>query len=339
MSASDATIIHAALLDHLLRKPAGVDVDEAASWLSLSPAQLGEELARLRAAGCELTASSPQHVRLGATGLSAWRDYLAWACPLPGRQRLAEVYHQVASTQDAARRLIGAHGVAADGALAIADEQTAGRGRLGRRWVAPPGACVLVSRGVVAEAAAPLSPDRLAMAAAVAVAAAVEAVTAPSPIPVGIKWPNDLLIDGRKLAGILVEAMTVTHPRHGPLRAAIIGVGVNVNLSLDQLLNAPAELRQRVTSLAMLGRPVDRLLVLAEIVRQLDAWLGECDLPRLLQAWRRRSVTLGRRIVVTHNGDTLAGQVIDVDLAAGLILRTDAGQVVVLPAATTAVVA
>lgn len=331
-------IIHATLLDHLLGAPGGIDVETLAASLDLSPAELRVELQRLCAAGCEIDDALAPQVQMARSGLSSWPDYLAWACPLPNRNRVVEVYQRTGSTQDAARRIAASRGRAADGALAIADEQTAGRGRLGRPWLAPAGACVLVSRVMVADDRAALTPDRLALAAAVAVAAAVEIATAPLPIRPGIKWPNDLVIDGRKLAGILVETCSLPAAREGTLRAAIIGVGINVALAAEQLADAPDELRQRVTSLAMLGRQVDRLRVLTEVVRQLDTWLGEPDPARLLEQWRQRSVTLSGPIVVTHNGQALRGQVVDLDATDGLILRTESGQVVVLPAATTAVV-
>jgi BirA family biotin operon repressor/biotin-[acetyl-CoA-carboxylase] ligase len=139
-----------------------------------------------------------------------------------------------------------------EGAVAAADEQTAGRGRRGRRWVAPPGSAVLFSLSLRPQ----ITPDRLAAFSLVA----AEAVCAAAGPDVAVRWPNDVLAGGCKLAGVLCEL------REGQL---VVGVGINANLAQDQL---PAGTRVPATSLQLLrGAPVDRAMVLADVLWELES--------------------------------------------------------------------
>lgn len=173
-----------------------------------------------------------------------------------GRPR---VHHRRAdSTNERARELAAAG--AGHGTLVTADEQTAGRGRQGRAWVAPPGSAVLMS--VVLRR----SGDLLPLAAAVAVCEAL-------PLAALVKWPNDVWVGGRKVAGILVEGR--------PLEGwAVLGVGVNVSV-----VDFPAELRDRATSLRLSGLDSSNEEVLGRILAGLDRWLERPD-PEVLAAWR-----------------------------------------------------
>jgi BirA family biotin operon repressor/biotin-[acetyl-CoA-carboxylase] ligase len=326
---SDPPIIDAALLHRLLSLEAAATVQDLARQMGSSAVHVQAELRRLGAAGCQFERHPHSGVRLLHTGLGAWVDYLRHQDAR--RTRLMEVYRRTSSTQDAARRLIDSQGHAANGAIVAADEQTAGRGRLGRRWVAPSGSALTFSRASVRRTGDdPLSVDRLTFATAVAVAVAIEQATAPQSVPVRIKWPNDLYVDGRKLAGILVE----THQSsHGP--AAIVGVGINVAMESADLPPDDADLRGRVTSLAMLGRRVDRLSLLAAVIRQMDHAIDGDDVQALLDQWRQRSLLMSRQVELTSNGQRVRGQVVDLDPWHGLIVRSEDGALLHLPAATT----
>jgi len=151
---------------------------------------------------------------------------------------------------------------APEGAVAVADEQTEGRGRLGRRWQAPAGTSVLLSVQL-RPAAAPQRYPELTVLGAEAAAAAIRALTELEPT---LKEPNDVLIGGRKVAGVLGEA--------GEGRV-VLGIGINANVAPEEL---PAEVRIPATSLlAETGRRVDRRLLVAELLAELerryDAWL------------------------------------------------------------------
>ncbi len=335
----------APLLDALLQRREPVAVEALAERLGLASSVVIKELGRLRAAGCPIESHPTGGVALGEAPLPVWLDYLRWSCGANPR-RVIEVYRRVGSTQDVVRRIVESYGWAADGAVAVAEEQTAGRGRLGRTWVAPAGTGAIFSMAhrVPANLAGQGSIDRLTLVTAVAVARAIEAVAGDPripripripQIPVTIKWPNDLLIHGQKVAGILVEAFQTPAMPGGV--AAVIGVGVNVALRPEHLPAGAAPWRGRFTSLILQGVHVERLRVIAAAVRELDRALTQEDVTPLLNEWRRRCPMLGGRVHVQTNGQTLSGQVIDIDPLAGLILRTDGGQIVHLPAEASTV--
>jgi BirA family biotin operon repressor/biotin-[acetyl-CoA-carboxylase] ligase len=297
-----------ALLDRLLREPGMHTIESLSLALRLARADVSGQLQRLREAGCVLDEHPQQGVRLVHSGLATWADYIE-----SRRPRRIEVYRSTASTQDVARRWVESGGDALDGATVVADVQTAGRGRLGRAWVAQPGDALLLS---YVSAAGSLNHDQLTSATAVALAEAIEAV-GPT-LSVRIKWPNDLLVDGRKLAGILVERSR---------GAAIIGIGVNVAATPGQHTDAAC--------LRGLGVTADRLTLLDETLRRLDAALTGAAGGDHVAAWRARCLGFSGPVRLQSDGRIVEGEVLDVDPAQGLLMRTRDGAIVHLPAATT----
>ena len=175
--------------------------------------------------------------------------------------RFGQVYRYAEITPSTQRMLADDE---AEGAVAVAEEQTEGRGRLGRNWEAPAGTSVLVSVLLLPTVAASRLPE-LSLVAGNAVAEAILEVTGIEP---AIKFPNDVLIGGRKVAGILAESSE---------GRVVLGIGVNANQTLEQL---PAKAQTEPTSLRLeLGKPVSRLRLLAAILLQLerayDAWVKE----------------------------------------------------------------
>ncbi|HEU5347144.1 MAG TPA: biotin--[acetyl-CoA-carboxylase] ligase [Ktedonobacterales bacterium] len=221
------------------------------------------------------------------------------------------IYHQaIESTNSEAMALARRGG--AEGTLVTTDNQTAGRGRLGRVWLSLPNeqlALSLVLRP-------PFSPHFLVMASALAVAEAIEATTGLRP---GIKWPNDVQIDGRKVCGILIETSEAI---------AVLGIGINVNGSLASI----PELAGRTTTLAdALGHPLAREPLFIELVRRLDGLYvalrtgGEQAQRQLREAWRARLVTLGQHVTILQTGRTITGIAEDVDATGGLVVAADDG--------------
>ena len=206
------------------------------------------------------------------------------------------VHHRLTdSTNERAKELALAG--APHGTLVTADDQTAGRGRQGREWTAPPRSAVLMSV-VLREL-----DEMLPLTAAVAVAEAV-------PGDVTIKWPNDIWIDGRKVAGILVEG----RPQEG---WAVLGAGLNVSTEAF-----PAELAGSATSLRLSGIEGDTESVLASILRQLDEWLGAPP-ARVLDAWRSRDALEGQRVRWTGGEGVADG----IDDSGALVVETSTGAV------------
>ncbi len=239
---------------------------------------------------------------------------------LAGPDGIAAVeWHPVVDSTNAVAAAAAARGAPEIGVV-VADAQTAGRGRHGRRWQSPPGASLLLSllvRPVVPPAAVSLLPLLTGLALA-------ETVDRCGPaLPVALKWPNDLLLGSRKAAGILVEGL--------PGGAAVVGIGVNVDW---RGVERGAELAG-ATSLAEAGAAVDRWALLADLVsgfaRRYRAWQA---LPAaFLDGYRARCTTLGRPVMVTRRaGDTVTGVATAVRVDGALIVRVDDGGTVAVTA-------
>ena len=207
------------------------------------------------------------------------------------------------STNERARALAAAG--AAHGTLVTAAEQSAGRGRQGRRWSAPAGQALLMSLVLRRP------PRLLPLAAAVAVAEVARD-------DARIKWPNDVLLDDRKVAGILVEG----RPQEG---LAVLGIGLNVAIRLDHL---PDELRTTATTLGLAPPDVER--VLGRLLEALEGWLGRGE-RAILEAWRARDALRGRDVRWAGGTGRAAGIDDDgrllVDVAEGRRTALDAGEV------------
>ncbi|MGC8462406.1 MAG: biotin--[acetyl-CoA-carboxylase] ligase [Acidimicrobiales bacterium] len=214
---------------------------------------------------------------------------------------------------------------APDGVVVVADHQSAGRGRLGRRWEAPPGACLLAS--VLVRPHLPLS-ERYLTTACVALAAA-EAAAEVGGVVLGVKWPNDLLAsDGRKVAGVLAEA-------EGD--AVVVGIGVNVTWPTDDAdLAEPAlaDLAGRATSLvALAGRVVPRGELLDGLLAALEPRAAALDEPagrrRLAAELRSACTTLGARVRVDLADEHIWGTAVDLTADGRLVVETTTGRQVV----------
>ena len=204
------------------------------------------------------------------------------------------------------------------GAVAVTDHQTAGRGRLGRRWEAPPGTCLLVSvllRPV-------LEPDRLHLGTALVALAAADACQRAAGVVPAVKWPNDLLSGGRKLAGVLAESDPAAPGGPPGSVAVVVGVGVNVTW--------PGPEGAGGTSLSdEAGRPVDREVVLAAFLaamRRRSPALGSPAGRRALAGeLRRRCSTVGSPVRVALAGRQVVGTAVDLTDAGHLVVETAAG--------------
>jgi BirA family biotin operon repressor/biotin-[acetyl-CoA-carboxylase] ligase len=199
---------------------------------------------------------------------------------------------------------------AVDRTVVVAEHQTAGRGRRGHRWEDEPGANLLLSivvRPRLALAGLPM----FSYVAAIAAADALASVTGLTP---RLKWPNDVLLGGRKIAGILLESRT------GPEPVVVTGIGANLN----QRRFAP-ELADRATSVWLeTGHPVDREAVLAALLAAFDGWRGQLEAEGfgpVRARWLALSDTIGRLVHV----DGLTGRAADLDAGGALVLETTAG--------------
>jgi BirA family biotin operon repressor/biotin-[acetyl-CoA-carboxylase] ligase len=231
---------------------------------------------------------------------------------------------------------------AAEGLVVVAERQTAGRGRLGRTWSSPPRAGLTTSlllrpgRPDTARGWSPASPGRYGWLPLLAGVALAEAVTRLTELDTELKWPNDLLVHGRKCAGILAEAVPTGGSGEPP--AVVVGIGLNVTLRLDEL---PALVPGPdgtpglpATSLALAGAAAtDRDPLLRALLRSMAAWYirwrdagGDAEASGLREAYTQRCASLGRPVrALLPDGTELAGTATAVDGDGRLMLRTATG--------------
>jgi BirA family biotin operon repressor/biotin-[acetyl-CoA-carboxylase] ligase len=221
--------------------------------------------------------------------------------------RSFEFYPQIGSSNDRAAEWL-AQG-APSGSIVVADEQTKGRGRLGRVWYAPPGTALMFS---YLFHPIPEELSSVGMMGALAVCEAVEFFG----VKAGIKWPNDVQVEGRKLCGVLPEASW----QDGRLIGVVLGIGLNVSIDF---VGMPFE--ALAISLQDLIGVVDRLEVLTRLLERLDHGSERLASDDLFAAWRERLVMLGRQVSVTTVSGTVQGIAEDVERKGALLIRDEAG--------------
>jgi BirA family biotin operon repressor/biotin-[acetyl-CoA-carboxylase] ligase len=223
---------------------------------------------------------------------------------------------ETGSTNDRAREL--ALGGAPHGTVVVAEQQTAGRGRQGRTWTSPPGAALTLSAVVRA------SRDKLALLPFATALAVCETAEEVAPVRCEVKWPNDVWIEGRKTAGILIE----TRLQEG---WAVVGIGLNVDTAADEF---PAELRETATSLRVAtGGGIDREAALAALFDRLRVWTDELDHgEQVLSAFRERDALCGRTITWTKDGREMSGEARGIEEDGTLVVFTGDGERVQLDA-------
>lgn len=235
-------------------------------------------------------------------------------------ERPFKFFERVGSTQDIARDwALDARDPAPQGAAVIAEEQTAGRGRQGRAWFSPPGSSVMVSVVLRPD----LPPERIPRCTMVGGLGVMETLRPLLGEAVALKWPNDVLVRGKKLCGVLAEATWIG----SQLGAVIVGIGINVRTPFDETLV------QVATSLeAELGRTVDRHNLLRDLLARIDHWAAQVNDPALFAAWRAQLGTLGKRVTVYTEPSVFpsphySGVAESVDADGALLVRLDSGEV------------
>jgi len=210
-----------------------------------------------------------------------------------------------------------------DGTVVAAEFQSAGRGRQGRRWLAPRGSSILLSVLLIEPADSP----RIAQAALLAALAAAEAVETETACRPALRWPNDLVIGGRKHGGGLAESTPLPHSGQ-PRRALVVGVGLNC---FQQRGHFDANLTATATSLEIeCPQPVDRSALARRLVERLDLHLSDDrgtqnDWRWLHQAWTARCDDLGARVTLEENSRRYTGTVLDIADNGDLVVQLDSG--------------
>ncbi|MBQ2990189.1 MAG: biotin--[Clostridia bacterium] len=220
-------------------------------------------------------------------------------------------YREIDSTNRAAREM--ARNGAAHGTLVLADMQTSGRGRRGRSWISPAGEGVFMTL-IIRPQESPEKAARISLAAALAAARGIARV---SGLDARIKWPNDIVIGGRKVCGMLLEMDLL----EGGLPAVSAGIGVNVHQTqFDE------EIAHTASSLDLLaGRRIDRADVVLAILKEMERAMRElqADEAAFMRAYRAMSATLGQRVQVIAHGESYTGVAQAVTQGGSLLVRAD----------------
>ncbi|MCL4176488.1 MAG: biotin--[acetyl-CoA-carboxylase] ligase [Verrucomicrobia bacterium] len=309
--------LDAQILGALRAASGGVSGAELAAQFRVTRAAVWSRIQELRILGYGIEASPHLGYRLVASPDVLHADDLKLRL---GRTRVVgreiRVFQETTSTNDVMEK-IARDGVA-EGIVVFAEKQTRGRGRLGRRWHSPRG-LGLYGSVLFRPEVPPMSVTRLTIAAAVSMARAIELVTGLRP---EIKWPNDLLLGGRKVAGILTE-MNAEMDR---VRYAIVGLGVDVNHTSEDF---PPELRQLATSLRVEGRRlVSRGDLALALLRELDRDYARAMSNRfeeLADEWEARCTTIGQQVAIQMGARQLRGRAESLDTDGALLLRTEHG--------------
>lgn len=304
------------LLEALRETADRLPAEVLATRLKWGPAELQQALQDLKNRGYVIDVHPRGGYRLKAAPDKLYPEEILHRLGTRRFRGPIHYFDTTTSTNDLAKAL-GAEG-APEGTLVVAEAQSAGRGRLGRNWLSPPGVGLYVSLLL----RPPLPTQELPPLTLAAAVAGVQAVARVAGVAPGIKWPNDLLLSGKKLGGILTELESDRNLRP----YVVVGLGLNINNR-----DFTPELEGLATSLAReLKRPLPRVPIL-------KAWLEEFDrlyqeflhqgMENIIRQWSKHSVTLGRWVRVRQGERYLEGRALEVTPDGVLLLETAPGQI------------
>jgi BirA family biotin operon repressor/biotin-[acetyl-CoA-carboxylase] ligase len=308
----------AKILSALRANPDGVSGAELAEQLRISRAAVWARIDDLRKVGFDISASPHFGYKIiGEPDALIADDLLARLGKTKIIGRDIRVFEETTSTNDVIEKF--ARDGAREGVVVFAESQTRGRGRLGRKWISPAHKGLWFSI-LLRPDLRPQETTQLTVASAIALRRAIVSETN---LPVEIKWPNDILIRGKKVAGILTElSAEVDRVKH-----IILGIGIDVNLDANEF---PAELKKIATSLKIeSGKMIDRAQLATTILHELDfdyARVGAGKFSEVAVEWEAHCATLGKNVTVQIGGRKIRGRAESLDDDGALILRTEHGR-------------
>ncbi len=292
-----------------------VSGENIARELGISRTAVWKQVQKLRSAGYDIEAHPSRGYMLISTPDRLTKEELEVSLPLEFCDHVI-FCDKVGSTNDLAKQMAGSGKFDPVG-LVVAEEQTGGRGRFRRVWTSPRGGIwmSLIVRPKISVSSA----GRVALLAAVAVA---EAIISTTSLPARIKWPNDILVNEKKVCGILTEMAA----EPGLVEYLVVGIGLNSNFEADRI---KAHRTPVTTIQSELGRPVERPKMISEIVRRFLSGLASLERKgdqTLIDRWRELSVTLGQDIRLQLAGQTVAGLAVDINDDGALVVDLASGE-------------
>jgi BirA family transcriptional regulator, biotin operon repressor / biotin---[acetyl-CoA-carboxylase] ligase len=309
--------IDAKILNALRLSEAGVSGAELAQQLGISRAAIWARIEDLRSLGYDIEASPHRGYRLMSVPDVLHADDLISRL---GNTRIIgrdiQVFEETTSTNDIVEKF--AHDGVKEGVVVFAESQTKGRGRLGRKWASPARKGLWFSI-LLRPNLRPQQTTQLTIASATALRRALESHTS---LRIEVKWPNDILIQGKKVAGILTElGGELDHVNY-----VILGIGVDVNFTTTDF---PPDLRKTATSIRLeVGKSISRAELAVVILRELDhdyERLNSGRFAALVDEWEAHCVTIGQRVVIRIGDRQLRGRAESLSSEGALLLRTDHG--------------
>ncbi|MCX5711626.1 MAG: biotin--[acetyl-CoA-carboxylase] ligase [Candidatus Omnitrophica bacterium] len=302
------------VLEYLRRKTEYVSGEEMSEHLEFSRQALWKHIQALKDAGYDIEAVPHLGYKLRSAPDRLFPAELAYHLHTKFVAKKIYYYESMATTMDAAAEL-GVKGCP-NGTLVVAESQTKGKGRLGREWFSPKHKGIYASL-VLRTQLAPNSTPLLTLVSAVGICEAIKEATG---LDARIKWPNDILINNKKLGGILTELNAETDQTH----FVVVGFGLNINNDRKTLFPGSTSLKEQLKD------EVNRAALLRKILLAIEEnylYLEKHGPTLLLDKWRSANITLGRRVKVHSHHRTLEGEAIDIDSDGALLLRNDSGLV------------
>lgn len=291
-----------------------VSGEEMASRLGISRAAVWKQIRGLRAKGFEIESSTRMGYRLAQKQDLLDPDLIRDGLKTKRLGREVYYHRETDSTNDAARSMAQS---CSDGTVVLAEMQTAGRGRLDRPWSSPPGG---IWMSLILKPGIPLSQVyRINMAVSVAVVRAIEGLYG---LEARIKWPNDLLINGRKLCGILMEISA----EMDRLDYVLVGIGINANVDVSCF---PKE--WNATSLSKeTGHDVSRMELIRRIIQEIEDAYDKMDSSEIFREWCNASATIGRHVRIASQSGDIEGAAVALSEDGALCLETKNGTLRIL---------
>lgn len=291
--------------------------DELCKVTGISRAAVWKHVEDLRREGYEIEASPHLGYKLVAIPDSLIPGEIRWKLKskLIGKAILS--YRKIDSTNDSAYAL--AENGIAEGTVVIAEEQTKGKGRHGRKWESPPKSGVYMSC-VIRPEMTPNEIAKITLVAAVAIAKAIRRFTG---LAAMIKWPNDILINGRKVCGILTEMKA----EQDSIDFIILGIGVNINTPLGALPKGASSLKEELSRTARTGS-LSRVEFVKKVLESLEEEYSRLRIKGfkpIIEEWRALSALPGSKIKVLLPNRTIEGEAHDIDPDGSLVVRLDSG--------------
>ena len=300
------------ILDYLNKKHDYLSGDQISKHLGISRQGLWKHIQELKDSGYEIIAVPHLGYRLESCPDRLFVFEVARSLHTKFIAKKIHYFDYLSSTMDLAMQL--GIGGADHGTLVLAESQTKGRGRLGRGWLSPKYKGIylsLILRPKILPAASPI----LTLMSAVSICEAVKEVAS---LEAQIKWPNDVLIQNKKVAGILTEM----NAEMDKVNFVVIGIGLNVNNDKKSLIAQATSLKEQQQ------KEINRLVLLQELLRRIENnylfWEAQ-GAQEIINKWRNFTLTLGTRVKVDYQDRHIEGQAMDIDSDGSLLIRKDSG--------------